>query len=106
MLYRIALAISFALIIAGCSGGHDFEGKFNLKLTPYTPETVVTIGPDFIEKQGTRKELSIFVRESQGEEYLVMQQEDGQEEAWKIVDENALIRGEGATEASLTRVED
>jgi len=104
MQYRIPLVISAAFLLLGCSGGHGYEGNFNLKAAASAP-IVVTIGPDYIEAQGSREEVSIFLRESQGEEYLVLQSEDGQEKAWKIIDENTLVRGGGFTESTLTRAD-
>ncbi|AZR83197.1 hypothetical protein AYJ59_07110 [Thiomicrospira sp. S5] len=101
-------------ILAGCSG-HDFEGKFQTKadspnafLNQFTnslgSQTIV-IGPDYIESDGQRELFDkIFVRNSDGQKYLIFKK-DNTEDAWKIVDENTLVQGNGLVQIKLVRVE-
>lgn len=80
-----SLIIFITSILFGC-GGHDFEGEFSSDVIGK-----LTIGPDYIEAQGQRKNFEIFTRESDGKEYLVFKNENS-EDAWEIVDEDKLVK--------------
>lgn len=110
--YLLLLVLTVAL--AACSGGHGFEGEYetsmgssNEFLGAFAASQGVqriVIGADYIESQGERTGFEdIFVRESAGERYLVFR--DGKaEEAWKIVDQDTLMQGDGLMNVRLVRV--
>jgi len=99
-----SLLCSFAL--AGCSGGHDFEGEYKVdSLAASVIGEKISIGSDYTESNGQRQVFEeIFVRESDGTEYLVFKKIDGSEEAWLIVDDNTLSKGSSLAEIKLIRL--
>jgi hypothetical protein len=98
-----SLLCSFAL--AACSGGHDFEGEYKVDGLAAAIGEKISIGPDYTETNGQRQMFEeIFVRESDGTEYLVFKKADASEQAWLIVDENTLSRGSNITETKLIRL--
>lgn len=65
---------------------------------------VVIIGSDYIESDGERQEMNrIFVRESEGQRYLVMAS-NNEEEAWKIMDNRTLMVQDGMITMKMVRV--
>lgn len=92
-LLRIIGIISFCTLFTGC--GHSYEGKYNITgkmaFVVFGGIKTITIGNDYIELQGNRKNLEdIFVRDSDGVEYLILKSKD-KEEAWRIIDHNTLM---------------
>ena len=103
-------------MLAGC--GHGFEGEYNEQigssvefLDAFAKVTgadgkIIVIGPDYLDTDGIRTEYKdIFVRESGSERYLVFKKDDGSEEAWKIVDDDTLVRGGGLVSITLKRIQ-
>lgn len=100
-------------ILVGC-GGHGYEGEYQTKagssnefmnaVAGITGSQNIIIGADYIESQGQRTAFDdIFVRESGDDSYLVFKTE-GTEEAWKIVDEDTLLRGNDLVSIKLVRI--
>ncbi|QQD18255.1 hypothetical protein I6N98_18280 [Spongiibacter nanhainus] len=114
MMVRYGLLALFSLVLLAC--GHGFEGTYtstagssNEFLNEFAGmaagETIV-IGDDFIESRGERTVFdAIFLRESGGERYLVFES-DGEEEAWRVVDDHTLRKGGDFINLTLTRVEE
>ncbi len=50
------------------------------------------------------KNKDIYVRESGSQNYLVLQKPDDSEEAWKIADDDTLIRGGELVSITLKRI--
>ena len=108
------------MLLAAC-GGHDYEGTYKVQLggaknNPFgtmlkmfgdmATQSNIIIGDDYIETDGERSEFDdIFVRESHGKKYLVLAS-DGEEESWRIIDENTLEVKDGMISYQLVRVEE
>lgn len=108
------LILGLALILAGC--GHGFEGEYTEQVgssveflnafAQVAGEKTVVIGPDYIDSDGLRTEYKdIFVRDSGSQKYLILQKPDNSEEAWKIEDNETLIRGGGLVSITLQRIQ-
>jgi hypothetical protein len=106
--------LGLAIILAGC-GGHGFEGEYNEQVgssvellnafAQVAGDKTVVIGPDYIDSDGIRTQYKdIFVRESGSQKYLILKNEDESEEAWKIADDDTLIRGGGLVSITLKRI--
>ncbi|MGR8931274.1 MAG: hypothetical protein ACU836_11570 [Gammaproteobacteria bacterium] len=103
-----------AAILMGC--GHGYEGEYKEQIgspvevlnafAQMAGSSTIVIGPDYIDSDGVRTNFkSIFVRDSGGQKYLVFTREDGSEDAWKIQDEDTLIRNDrGIVSITLKRV--
>jgi hypothetical protein len=64
----------------------------------------MTIGDNYIESKGQRVEFDeMFVRESNGEKYLIMKK-GNEEQALKIIDGNTLQQDMGMMKITFTRV--
>lgn len=112
-LIKFALILAFVGALAGC-GDHGYEGEYEIKAGSSNefvdafaslagPKRIV-IGADYIESQGQRREFDdIFVRESGKEKYLVFK-DDKSEEAWKILDDDTLMQGNGLMNVKIVRV--
>lgn len=109
------LILGLALILAGC--GHGFEGEYTEQVgssvefldafakVAGTDGKIIVIGPDYIDTDGIRTQYKdIFVRESGSERYLVLKKDNDTEEAWKIVDDDTLVRGGGLVSITLQRI--
>jgi hypothetical protein len=107
------LILGLALILAGC--GHGFEGEYTEHVgssveflnafAQVAGEKTVVIGPDYIDSDGLRTEYKdIFVRESGSQKYLILQKPDDSEEAWKVEDNDTLIRSGGLVSITLKRI--
>ncbi|GAA3530961.1 hypothetical protein [Zobellella aerophila] len=116
-LVKYMLLLALAGVLAGCD--HGFEGEYQTKagssnemmnqliseFSGLAGTQRIVIGSDYIEQEGQRTEFDdIFVRESGESRYLVFK-DKGSEEAWKIVDDNTLVRGNGIMNMVLERVE-
>ena len=108
------ILIVYSFLLSAC--GHGFEGTYtstagssNEFLNEFAGmaggETLV-IGDDYIESRGERTVFdAIFLRESGGERYFVFAS-DGEEEAWRVVDDHTLRKGGDFINVTLTRVEE
>lgn len=107
------LVLALAIILTGC--GHKFEGEYREQvgssievlnaLAQVAGDKTIVIGPDYIDEDGIRNQYqNIFVRESGTQSYLVLKKPDNSEEAWKIVDDDTLIRGSGLVSITLKRI--
>ncbi|GGB53736.1 hypothetical protein GCM10011502_28700 [Oceanisphaera marina] len=65
----------------------------------------IIIGSDYIESEGQRTPFEeILVRKSEnGQRYLVFKN-DGEEQAWKIIDDNTLQQGNEFINITLHRI--
>lgn len=111
-LIKYASIVALIGTLVGC--GHGYEGEYQSKagssnefmnaFAGAAGSQKIVIGSDYIESQGQRTEFDdIFVRESGEESYLVFKDSES-EEAWKIVDEDTLLQGNGFMNVKLVRV--
>ena len=111
-LFKYASMLALIGILIGC--GHGYEGEYETKagssnefMNAFAGNIggqKVVIGSDYIESEGQRTEFDeIFVRESGGESYLVFKDKES-EEAWKIIDKETLMQGNGLINVKLVRV--
>ncbi|MBS4053035.1 hypothetical protein [Methylomonas rivi] len=97
--------------------GHGFEGEYSEQVgssvefldafakAAGTDGKTIVIGPDYIDTDGIRTQYKdIFVRESGSERYLVLEKDNGAEEAWKIADDDTLVQGGGLVSITLKRI--
>lgn len=107
------LLLGLAVILAGC--GHKFEGEYREQvgspievlnaIAQVAGDKTIVIGPDYIDSDGIRTQYQkIFVRESGTQKYLILKKPDDSEEAWKIADDDTLIRGSGLVSMTLIRI--
>ncbi|WP_188630828.1 hypothetical protein [Oceanisphaera marina] len=100
-------------LLSACD--HGFEGEYqtragsgNEMLNAFS-ELIGTqniiIGSDYIESEGQRTPFEeILVRKSEnGQRYLVFKN-DGEEQAWKIIDDNTLQQGNEFINITLHRI--
>ncbi len=110
---KLASVVALAGALVGC-GDHGYEGEYQAKagsanefmnaFAGSVGSQSLVIGTDYIESEGERQEFEeIFVRESGADKYLIFK-DDGSEEAWKILDENTLMQGNGLMNIKLVRV--
>lgn len=108
------LILGLAVILAGCD--HGYEGEYTEQVgssveilntfAQVAGSKTVYIGPDYIDSDGIRTEYQdIFVRESGSQKYLVLKKQDESEEAWKIKDDDTLIKGDGLVSITLKRMQ-
>lgn len=106
--------LGLTAILLGC--GHGFEGEYSEQVgssvellnafAQIAGGKTIVIGPNYIDADGIRTDFKdIFVRESGSQKYLVFVKEDGTEEAWKIVDDQTLIRGGELVSITLKRIQ-
>ena len=110
----LKLAAITVLMITLSACGHGFEGEYETK-TSSSIELVdafaeiagshkLVIGPNYIDSDGRRTEFEeIFVRESGSERYLIFKNA-GNEEIWKIIDDNTLVQGNDLMSIKLVRI--
>jgi hypothetical protein len=107
----LSIAALCSLLLA-C--GHGFEGEYQAEtgssnefLSAFAgmqPTRTVVIGSDYMEAEGERTEFEdIFVREKGETRYLVFKDKDT-EKAWKIIDDDTLLLGNGFVNITLKRV--
>ena len=112
-LIKYASMLALVGALAGC-GGHGYEGEYESKagssnefmnaFAGSAGSQRIVIGSDYIESQGERIDFDdIFVRKSGNEKYLVFKDEES-EEAWKILDDDTLMQGNGLMNVKLVRV--
>lgn len=107
---RLLLLSMITLVLVGC--GHGYEGTYKVEVSSVgvnlgdlMPDTRIVIGSDYVESDGERTQMDdIFVRESGGNRYLVLKS-DGKEDAWKVIDDKTLERGNGFAKARMVRVD-
>ncbi|MBU3823950.1 MAG: hypothetical protein H9917_03900 [Candidatus Oceanisphaera merdipullorum] len=112
-------AIRF-VILALCVGllsacNHGFEGEYKIKagsrievlneLSNLIGVKNIIVGRDYLESEGERRHFDkIFVRKSNnGQRYLVFKK-GGQEEVWKIIDDNTLQQGNDLMNVKLQKI--
>lgn len=109
---RNAILLSLTLLLAAC-GGHGFEGKYESKvesgmlgnMANMMPQSTLIIGSDYIESDGKRVEMDeIFVRDSNGKEYLVLKRGES-EEVFEIADDKVLVQDMGMMKIKFVRVD-
>lgn len=104
---------ALAAVVTAC--GHGFEGEYYEQtgssnellnaFAQFAGGKTIVIGSDFIDTDGVRTSFDdIFVRESGSQKYLIFKQADGVEIAWKIADDNTLVRGDGLVSVTLRRI--
>lgn len=93
-------------------GGHGFEGTYKSsvdsemlnQMMSKLPQSTLTIGSDYIESNGRRAEVEeIFVRESNGKEFLIIKI-GKKEESLEIIDKNTLQQNLGMAKIVFKRV--
>ncbi len=102
MKFKFLSIAALALILTGC-GGHDYEGDWKMQTDRNSSKMLkmmgsdggFTLGDDFVEVNGQRVDMEIFVRESGAKSYLILKNAEGQEEAFEIVDENTIQKSAG-----------
>ncbi|MDG1688778.1 MAG: hypothetical protein P8J13_07600 [Gammaproteobacteria bacterium] len=105
--------ILLAMTLAAC--GHGFEGEYqseagsSIELMDVFAEVAgsqkFVIGKNFIDSQGNRTEFEeIFVRESGSDRYLVFKISVNEEDVWKIIDDNTLMKGNDLMSLKLVRI--
>ena len=110
-MFKCFSMLGLVALLSAC-GGHGFEGEYKAKSDAGMMGNVVsmmgadhiTIGADFFEMAGNRTKMKdIFIRKSNGKEYLVFQTPSGQEDAWEIIDDNTLLNGQGGMNLTYIR---
>lgn len=113
MILKRLLSVVLAVILTGC--GNGFEGEYSEHVgssveflnafAQVAGDKTVVIGRDYIDSEGIRTEYKdIFVRDSGSQKYLILKNENDSEEAWKIVDEDTLIKSSGLVSITLKRI--
>lgn len=111
LLKCLSIVVLCGLLLA-C--GHGFEGEYKAEagssnefLNAFAGAQemrTVIIGSDYMESQGERAEFEdIFVRENGNSKYLVFKNKD-KEQAWKIIDDDTLVQGNGFVNITLKKV--
>jgi hypothetical protein len=102
------------LMITLSACGHGFEGEYETKaassieLMDIFAEVAgshkLVIGSNYIDSEGNRTEFEkIFVRESGSDRYLVFKNA-AEEDVWKIIDDNTLMKGNDLMSMKLVRI--
>lgn len=108
--FRLAAIGLSSALLAAC-GGHGYEGKWELESdNPTILQTIklagagsFTLGDDYIEVNGQRNNLDeIFVRESDGNKFLIMVKDD-EEKAIEIIDDDTLRQEMGMFSIKFVR---
>ena len=111
MKFKLFAALVLSALLTAC-GGHGFEGQWqmdagkgaNKMLQALGGDSIMTIGDDYIEQDGQRAEFEIFIRESNGKQYLVFKDEDNNEDSFEIVDNNTLKQSNGLFTIKFKRI--
>ena len=110
-LLKNIVLVSLSLMLFAC-GGHGYEGTYQSSvdskmMNQYMnkmPQSKMTIGSGFIESNGSRTEVDeIFVRESDGKEYLIIKM-GNQEQVLEIIDEGTLQQDMGMMKIKFKRI--
>lgn len=107
---------SILVLIAALSAcGHGFEGEYEseagstIELMDIFAEVAgsqkFVIGKNFIDSEGKRTQFEeIFVRESGQDRYLVFKISVNEEDVWKVIDDNTLMKGNDLMSLKLVRI--
>lgn len=110
--FLIVLLIS---LLTAC--GHGFEGEYQSEagssielmdaFADIAGSQKFVIGTNYIDdSQGNRTEFEqIFVRESGSDRYLVFKASVIEEDVWKIIDDNTLMKGNDLMSLKLVRIQ-
>ena len=110
-LIKYLFVVMLSVSLFAC-GGHGYEGTYQSSvdskmMNQYMnkmPKSTMTIGPDYVESNGSRTEVDeIFVRESNSKKYLIIKMGDN-EQVLEIVDENTLQQDMGMMKIKFKRV--
>ncbi len=108
-------SVSMLLLMITLSAcGHGFEGEYETKagssnelmdiFAEVASSHTIVIGPNYMDSEGHRTKFDdIFVRESGSERYLVFKN-GTEEDIWKIVDQNTLMKGNDLMSIKLVRI--
>jgi len=108
--------VSILVLMATLSAcGHGFEGEYeseagsSIELMDIFAEVAgsqkFVIGKNYIDSEGNRTEFEeIFVRESGSDRYLVFKSSVNEEDIWKIIDDNTLMKGNDLMSLQLVRI--
>ena len=111
---KAVLCVVLLGFLAACN--HGFEGEYTTKIgsdnefidgfSSLLGEQKMIIGRNYLEFDGTRTEYDeIFVRTSNnGKRYLIFKSEGSEQEAWQIVDDNTLKKGNQLVSVILKKV--
>lgn len=110
----LKLASMLVLMMTLTACGHGFEGEYETKagssnelmdvFADVASTHKIVIGLDYLDSEGNRSEFEeIFVRESGSDRYLVFKNA-AEEDVWKIVDEDTLMKGNGLMNLKLVRI--
>lgn len=106
--------VTLLSFLAGCN--HGFEGEYTTRIgsdnelidgfSGLLGEQKVIIGRNYIESDGTRTEYDeIFVRKSNnGNRYLVFKNEGSEQEAWQVIDDKTLKKGNQLVSVTLQKI--
>ncbi len=94
--------------------GHGFEGEYETKagssielmdvFAEVASSHKIVIGPNYIDSEGSRTEFEdIFVRKSGSDRYLIFKN-GTEEDIWKIVDQDTLMKGSDLMSLKLVRI--
>jgi hypothetical protein len=109
---KTLLLIALTCILSAC-GGHGYEGTYQSEvdskafggMAKMMPKSTLTIGSNYIENEGKRIDMEeIFVRESNGKEYLILKSEQG-EESFEITKDQALLKNMGMISIKFVRID-
>jgi hypothetical protein len=110
----LKLASILVLMVTLSACGHGFEGEYETKagssnelmdaFAEVAGSQKVVIGSNYIDSEGNRNEFEdIFVRESGSDRYLVFKTA-ADEDVWKIVNQDTLMKGNGLMNLKLVRI--
>lgn len=110
--FKLASTLLLMVTLSGC--GHGFEGEYESKASSSNElmdafakvagSQTIVIGSNYIDSEGSRSEFEkIFVRESGSERYLVFESA-ADEDVWKIIDQDTLIKGSDLMNLKLVRL--
>jgi hypothetical protein len=116
MKFKLVCAVVLSALLSAC-GGHGFEGKWKMQIAndamggalakmaqKLAGDTTLIIGDDYIESNGQRHEVDISIRESDDKRYLVMKDDNDNEQIFLIKDDNTLVQGNGFASINFKRV--
>ncbi|MCE0492588.1 hypothetical protein [Vibrio salinus] len=109
---KLSVIMMLTLVLTGCKNG--FEGEYSAKtgsdnevlsnIAQYAPHDNIVIGENYIDVEGQRTQFDkIFERKSGGKRYLVFVK-NGNEDVWKIIDDNTLVQEKGILNVTYHRI--
>jgi hypothetical protein len=110
--HKLVAILALMMALTGC--GHGFEGEYeseagsSIELMDVFAEVAgsqkFVIGKNYIDSEGNRTDFEkIFVRESGSDRYLVFKNA-AEEDVWKIIDDNTLMKGNDLMSLKLVRM--